>query len=190
MESAPSVKSAHMKSIMKHIQTLPGDYPDKVLQLMAPETLKAIEESIKLKWLPVVLDKEVTEASYRAMPEERFSKFWEDYGVATLKNPLLRQAFNAAKRLFGLTTGKMLTWTPRIFSAYYHNCGELVVGDRSEKHCNLIQQNFPRDMISLSYMKGFAYCYAAIFPLTKIEGRVTLRDFNPDQGSVRFLFEW
>jgi len=179
-----------MKSIMKHIRALSGDLPDKVMGFLSDETLKEVESSIKLKWLPVKLDREVTEATYHALSEEGFYKFWEDYGLATVKNPLLRQAFNAARRLFGLTTGKLITWTPRTFAAYYRNCGELVVGEHSDNHCNLIQQGFPPDQMSLHYMKGFAYCYSAVFPLTQIEGQVTLLDFHPNQGSVRFLFEW
>lgn len=190
MDAMPEIKSANLKDTLKYISGLPEPYPEKIHEQIHPETFKAIQESTKIKWLPVTLDKEVTEAVHRALNDEDFFKFWQDFGLSALKSPVLRHAFNAARRLFGLTTSKLITWTPRAFNGYYRNCGELVVGERSENHCNLIQQGFPGHLMSFGYMLGFAFTYSAIFPLTKVEGQVTLRDYNPDQGSVRFHFKW
>jgi hypothetical protein len=191
MSDIPEVRSAHMKAILEFIHSLPEPFPDEIMKRVKPGTMQEIKDSLKTRWLPAVTDKEVTEAVWQSMTDERYYKFWVDYGLSTLDNPFLRQAFNAARRLFGLTTARLITWTPRAFHGYYRNCGDLIVGDHSDNYCNLIQKDFPAELAaSLPYIRGFAYCYAAIFPLTKIEGRVSIHDYNPEEGSVRFLYEW
>lgn len=185
------VKASHVQAILKFVDAQPEPLPQKVRSNMSADTLAAVENSVRIKWLPGSVDVELTEAIRASLSHEQFRNFWMRYGLSTLGSPLLKQALEAALRLFGLSISRLITWTPRAYHAYYRNCGVLKVGEHSEHHCYLVHVDIPPVMAkSRPFIEGCAWCFAAIFPLTRTVGKVTVSDHDPDRGSATYLYEW
>lgn len=185
------VNAGHMQGVLKQIDRLPAPIPAQVRSRLSADSLTAIENSIRIKWLPIAVDKELTEILWEVLTKEQFQDFWVGYGLTTVNSPLLRHLIGAAVRLFGDTISRLCTWTPRVYEAYFRNCGKLSVGDRSRNHCNLVFTELPPEMIrSRPNVESCAYCFAAIYPLAHKKGKITIKDYDTDRCSVTFLLEW
>ena len=185
------VKAAHLQSILKFIDSHPEPLAREIRSHIAPDTLKAVEGSMRIKWLPASVDVEMTEAAYVTLSPEEFKNFWIRYGLSTLGSPLLKHALEAALRLFGLSISRLITWTPQAFNAYYKNCGQLEVGEHTDRYCHLVHSGVPQGLIrSRPFIRGCAYAFAAIYPLTRTEGEVLRKDYKPANGSVTYLYYW
>jgi hypothetical protein len=189
--SEAQVKASHLQDLLEYVDRQSPPIPMQVREHLSADSLTTIESSMRTEWLPITVDKELTEVLWDVLSREQFENFWTRYGLATLNSPLLTRLIGAAVRLFGTTISDLSTWVPQVYNAYYRNCGRLTVGDRSENHCNLVFNEMPPEMIrSRPNVESCAYCFAAIYPLTGKNGKITIKNYDVARRSVTFFLEW
>jgi hypothetical protein len=188
MAREPRILASFLHGTLDAIDAIDRDLGRRVRAELKPESLEEIENAWAASWLPIRLDVELTEAFFRLAGTARGCEAMRRNLAGTFDQPILRPLVEGALRLLGRHPGKLLRWSPRVWSLLFRDLGRLEV-EIEAGHAAVLMLDLPPEVAgSREYLLGSAAAIAAVFDLTGYEGTCELREHG--KGRARFELGW
>ncbi|MGI5865330.1 MAG: hypothetical protein ACOX6T_25195 [Myxococcales bacterium] len=190
MPLAPSVRATFTQRTLEAAERLEPTIAQKLRAQMPAESLRRIEQTSRLDWLPIEDDLELTRVIAGLFGPERARAFWRQNLLDALSAPLLGPIAKGAVQLFGPTPGAMVRWAPRAWPHVYSACGELGASAR-ESSATLSWRAIPQALRqSTLFARALGQAFGSFFDFTCTDGEVETDLRGLDAGRVVFLFRW
>lgn len=187
----PLIKAAQIKANLTYLDHLGEDAKRKVLAALRPETVRQIEDSTRVDWLPLELDIELTDTVVKVVGDKGMSDWALTCLMVSSQSGLLGPLVTGSIRLFGLSPKAVFKIAPKAWLAVFKNCGHLVIEDKAKTTIELVGHNLPQQMIeSNAYLVGIQGSFRAVFELTRFKGNITIDRRSIERRQVVWTASW
>jgi hypothetical protein len=188
MAGQPRVLASFVHGTLEVIDSMDDDLGRRVRESLEAGTLAEIENAWAAGWVPVRCDVELTTAFFRLAGTRRGCEAMRRNMSETFHKPVLRSIIDGATRIFGLSPGKLLRWSPRIWPLLFKDMGDLAV-EAGDGTAAVTLSGLPPEVAeNREYLTGTASALAAVFDLSGVPGESCLVDHG--DGQARFALSW
>src|SRR5512146_2904490 len=179
MASEPAVRARPMKALLASVDALPAGRGPVVRSGIEPETLRAIEESSGVEWLPLEPCLQVHRAVHRAVGSSGSERFHRTHFLAALRSPLLRAFTRGALALYGANPESWMRFLPAGWSVLYRDCGAWTTARGAAGRATMTLRDLPRAPLGdRVWLAAIAASLSAVFDVARAEGSVVLADVD------------
>ncbi len=191
MTSGPLTRSRHLRSILEHVDRLPGPQRAAVRQAVGPAALEQIESSASSDWLPFALDLDLTHAIAQVLGPSGQHRFFQEQQMASFRGPLFRALVDSATAIFGLDPGSWARWIPRGWGIVFRECGQWVI-DRSERGAVDLALLAPPPgcLDDEPWLRSVASSFSAFILVARTEGDFALAGVDRERDAVLYALRW
>ncbi len=184
----PLMRVSHMQSNVEALRDLGAVDEARVREAAADQVL-AIEQAVRVAWLPVELDLVLTEAVEAVCGEQRLRRWGRDAIAKSGDGPLLRPFVNALQRV-GLTPHAALKRVPYGWNLVYKDCGKVRYERVGDTEALLVHEGAPELMCeSAPYLVGIAGSFDGVMQIVGGRG-CHARAEVVEPGVVHYPCRW
>jgi hypothetical protein len=163
----------------------------RVRARLEPETVRTLERSSRIAWLPIEVDVELTRAIYAELGAGRARELFRRNLSDAFDTPILRSLAQGALRLFGASPVRLFSWAPKAYAQIYRDSGEMRFEAGAPGSARLELTLLPPAIAeSRDYLDGVAGSIAAGFDFMDLKGEVTVERFDPPGRRASFRLAW
>lgn len=194
MDGEPAIRASMTKGILSMVDQLPGLLPTRIREAVGDDSVEAIEEALPVAWVPLGTQMRLVEEVRRQLTTDaRYHRFWREHMVHSLKQPVLRAAFEGAKRVFGVGPRGLLRVSARTWAGISRGCGTLHLEPSVEgvHQVSVVLDDFPREQFrSGTFAEGYVGSFRGVLDATDQRGHVHMTAFEPAKGRAVYEVSW
>lgn len=191
MERTPRILAGFVQSTLSAIDELDAALGARVRERLPAESRRAIEDASGIAWLPIARDVEVTEALFEAAGPARAREIFRRNLASTFEAPVLRTLIQGGLKLLGTSPGRLLSWSPRVYTLLFRDAGEICFVEEGRNAGRIEMRDLPPELVARrEYFEGSAAAISAVFDLLRTKGEVRLDAIDPVRRSASFRIEW
>lgn len=187
--AAPAVRASHLKEDLAALTTLGPEMEARVRERVPPSTLRVIEDSTRVDWLPVELNVELAEAVYGECGEAR-TRAWARASFHLSLNAFFKPLLETILRLFDPTPHRILGFVPRAWPAVYRNCGVPSVTEQASTESHVTLQDLPPALMNDAFLRAVAGTLECAMELAKVRGQIELLPWDRAARAATWTATW
>jgi hypothetical protein len=186
------MRCAVTQMLLGGVDRLPPIERDAIRARVGGAELRITSEALPIAWGPMARHMRLTVAIRETVGSARNVELWTETMAALFERPILRSFVQMSTSLFGVTPRALLRQTDRFYAQLTRDIGELVCsGDPTERSGEVMLRGFPAERFDFPcYAEGMQGCLAAVLPLTRARGQVSLAAMDEARGEARLRMEW
>lgn len=189
MPEAPQIRGSQVKENVASLSLLGSDLEAKIRDRLSPATLRRVEESTRLDWLPLEMDLELTETVSTVAGRDAFLRWSRTTMGNSLQGTFLGPLVDGAVAIFGLQPTGILKVATRGWNLIFRGCGTLRYRSDARGECELHNHSAAKIMADNKlYLDGIAASLCAIFDVCRVTG--VAEATRPETDRIVFRAEW
>lgn len=185
----PAVRASHLKEDLAALESLGADLGARIRARLSPGTVRTIEDSTRVDWLPVQLNAELAEAVFAEAGEGR-TRAWARASFNLSLNAFFKPLLETVLRLFDPTPHRIYSLVPRAWPAVYRNAGTVSVVEHAAGESRITMQELPSALMKEPFLRAVAGTLECGFELAKVEGRVTVLPWEARARTATWAARW
>ncbi|HVP67404.1 MAG TPA: hypothetical protein VMT17_09100 [Anaeromyxobacteraceae bacterium] len=185
----PLVRGSHLKEDLKALDSLGPVAAAGIRARMQAASIRTIEESTRIEYLPLAINIEMAEAVH-AEAGEAGSRLWARTSLMASLGGLFRPLFEAATALFNPAPPLFYKYIPQGWLLSYKGCGEISVEEPTQGATILTGRGLPHAMFSEAYLVAVCGTFESAFTLTTFEGRADCVVRDRQHGTAVWRVDW
>jgi len=154
----PAVRARGVQAAIKWADSF-GDEPGRVSALIDPRVHEHIMSATPTSWIPVELDRFLSQAIVDAHGETGAASCWRQFMGHYARSPALKGFVATSKRLFGLTPGAVVKAVGKGWTHSYRDFAE-VRGELDDHHHGIV--HFEQVHSSVFGHEPYAICFRSL----------------------------
>jgi hypothetical protein len=186
----PATRARSGQDALAYLDRFRPGLTQEVRSRIPPESLKVIDETPPLGWVPLQHDKHNSAATVEVLGEEDAVACWRKFLASHLEAPLFRTIVDATIRVFGLAPAPIVRFTPRVWPLVYRDfCIPRVIRAEPSTAELLLDDLHPDVAQWRPYLVSFRAFFLGFYELCSVDGEVAL-ELDEKRRAARVDFRW
>ena len=180
-----------MKVLHECIQAEPRPVQGAFLAALPPGDVRLVRESVPTEWLPVAVMARAADALGATLNPNASVPFFCRLGVASLQSSLVVATLSSAIRLFGADPGRILRWTPQVWTQLYRDSSRVTVDEGSGRSARVAFDSLPACLAkSEAWREGVAHSFTGLLTVTGHTGNAMVEHAHAEKRLLVIKLSW
>lgn len=164
----------------------------EILASISPETLRVVDDAMRIDWLPIEVNFEATRAVTRALGVHAGEHFFYRMYAELFDGPIFSALMRGIRAMGATSPGAYLKHGGRGYVMVFRGVGHIEVGQREPNAIHYDFHDLPVECFEpeLSWVRYSGATYLSAFDFTDTRGDMEIVEEAPERGYARIRFAW